>query len=199
MLKVENLTKSYPETGVLFKDANLTLSPGEVIFLKGKSGSGKSLFLKAIVALTPVDKGEIYFKDEVTTGDNLPRLRSKIHYVSQHFATQTGSVRDYLTAPFKLSIYKDKKPNLTLDGKFLNKRLSLLSGGERQMVHLKRSLSLKPEILLLDEPVSAMDPETKKQALDLIKEFLEGGGAVIWVTHDPPVLDGKVINFPQFT
>jgi putative ABC transport system ATP-binding protein len=198
MLEVKNLTKSFAETGTLFENANLKLSPGEIVFLKGKSGSGKSQFLKAIISLTPVEKGQIYFNGKESTEDNLPYLRSKIHFVSQNFPTQTGSVRDYLSEPFKLKIYKDKKPILDMEESFLNKRVSLLSGGERQMVHLKRSLSLKPDILLLDEPTSAMDPATKEKAHALIKKFLEDGGAVIWVTHDGPPMDGKVINFPEF-
>ena len=198
MLEVKNLAKSFVETGTLFENANLTLRPSEIIFLKGKSGSGKSQFLKAIISLTPVDKGQIYFNGKESIEDNLPYLRSKIHFVSQNFPTQTGSVRDYLLEPFKLSIYKDKKPTLDMEESFLNKRISYLSGGERQMVHLKRSLSLEPDILLLDEPTSAMDPTTKEKAHALIKKFLEGGGAVIWVTHDRPPLDGRVLNFPEF-
>ncbi len=198
MLEIKNLAKSYEETGTLFENANLSLKKGEIIFLRGKSGSGKSQFLKAIISLTPVDKGQIYFKGEETSEDNLPLLRSKIHYVSQNFPLQTGSVRDYLREPFNLKIYKNKKYTLDMPERFLNKKLALLSGGERQMVHLKRSLSLEPEILLLDEPISAMDPETKEEAITLIRKFLEGGGAVIWVTHDPPPIEGKVLNFPEF-
>ena len=198
MLEIKNLTKSYLETGTLFENANLTLSPGEIIFIKGKSGSGKSQFLKAIVSLTSVDKGQIYFKGEEIQEDKLPYLRSKIQFLTQSTPTQSGSVRDYLTAPFSLKIYKDKKLKLDLKERFLNKKLALLSGGERQMIHLKRSLSLEPEILLLDEPISAMDPTTKEIAISMVNSFLEDGGAVIWVTHDPPVLEGRVLNFPDF-
>lgn len=198
MLEIKNLSKSFEETGTLFENVNLSLSPGEIIFLKGKSGSGKSQFLKSIVSLTSVEKGQIYFNGEKVTDLNLPQIRSKIHFVSQHFPTGAQSVRDFLTGPYKLGVYKDKKPSFNLDEKFLNKRISLLSGGERQMVHLIRSLSLEPEILLLDEPISAMDPGTKEEAIALIKKFLESGGAVIWVTHDPPVMEGKALNFPDF-
>jgi len=205
MLEVKNLSKSFEETGTLFENVNLNLSPGEIIFLKGKCGSGKSQFLKAIVLLTAVEKGQIYFKNEKICEENLPKMRSLIHFVAQNFSAQGMTVEEFLNEPLKFKIYKDIKidfkglfKDFHLKDSFLKKRISLLSGGEKQMAHLIRSLSLNPEILLLDEPISAMDPETKELALKVILKYLKEGGAVIWVTHDPPLLEGRVLKFPEF-
>ena len=72
-----------------------------------------------------------------------------------------------------------------------------MSGGERQILHLIRSLCLSPRALLLDEPTSAMDPQTKRSAERLITRFVESGGAVVWVTHENNPLEGIVYMFPQ--
>lgn len=202
MLKARGISKKFYQDKFLFEKINFELKERELVFIKGKSGSGKSLFLKSLTLLTPVDEGHVTFLDREIS--DVLSFRSQIHYLRQDFSPTQFSVEEVLMETFSLKIYKGKTirdPKVFLEEfglsiSFLKKKASLLSGGEKQILHLIRSLCLSPLALLLDEPTSAMDPETKKVAEKLIRQFVDLGGAVIWVTHENPPLEGSVFGFP---
>ena len=202
MLKAKSISKKFGSDRFLFEKVNFELNTGELVFIKGKSGSGKSLFLKSLTLLTPIDEGKItYLGEEIT---DVLKFRSQVHYLRQDFSPILSTGMDILKEAFTLNVYKGKVPvdpimfleKFGLNDKFLKKKAPLLSGGERQILHLIRSLSLSPQALLLDEPTSAMDPDNKRIAEKVIKSFVESGGAVIWVTHENPPLPGTIFEFP---
>lgn len=202
MLKAQGISKKFGQEKFLFEKVNFELKKGDLIFIQGKSGSGKSLFLKSLTLLTPIDEGQItYLNQEIT---DVLRFRSLVHYLRQDFSPTLSSGEEVLKEAFSLNIYKDKIPldpkmfleEFGLNNLFLKKKASLLSGGERQILHLVRSLCLSPSALLLDEPTSAMDHGTRRVAEKLIKRFVDLGGAVIWITHENPPLEGTVFEFP---
>jgi putative ABC transport system ATP-binding protein len=202
MLKAQGISKKFGHDKLLFEKVNFELKERELIFIQGKSGSGKSIFLKSLTLLTPIDEGSVTFRGEEIT--DVLGFRSQVHYLRQDFSPTHPSGAEVLKEAFSLNIYKGKTPidpkifleEFGLNDAFLKKKASLLSGGERQILHLVRSLCLSPRALLLDEPTSAMDPGTKKIAEKLIKRFVDFGGAVIWVTHENPPLEGSVYEFP---
>ena len=202
MLKAQGISKKFGQDKLLFEKVNFELKERELIFIKGKSGSGKSIFLKSLTLLTPIDEGSVTFLDQEIT--DVLGFRSQVHYLRQDFSPTQSSGAEVLKEAFSLNIYKGKTsldPKIFLEefglnDAFLKKKASLLSGGERQIPHLVRSLCLSPRALLLDEPTSAMDHGTRKVAEKLIKRFVDLGGAVIWVTHENPPLEGSIFEFP---
>ncbi len=201
MLKAQGISKKL-NNQFLFEKISFELKERELVFIKGKSGSGKSIFLKSLTLLTPVDEGKITFLNEEIT--DVKNFRSQVHYLRQDFNPILSTGEEVLSEAFSLNVYKEKKPlepsifleAFGLSGSFLKKKAPLMSGGERQILHLIRSLCLSPKALLLDEPTSAMDPQTKRIAEKLITRFVESGGAVVWVTHENNPLEGLVYNFP---
>jgi putative ABC transport system ATP-binding protein len=202
MLKAQGISKKLGNQ-FLFEKISFELKEKELIFIKGKSGSGKSVFLRSLTLLTPVDEGKITFLNEEIT--DVINFRSRVHYLRQDFIPTLSTGEEVLSEAFSLSVYKEKKPLdpkiflevFGLTGSFLKKKAPLMSGGERQILHLIRSLCLVPRALLLDEPTSAMDPQTKRTAEKLITRFVESGGAVVWVTHENNPLEGLGYMFPQ--
>ncbi|MFI5391580.1 MAG: ATP-binding cassette domain-containing protein [Bacteriovoracales bacterium] len=201
MLKAQGISKKLGSQ-FLFEKISLELKEKDLIFIKGKSGSGKSIFLRSLTLLTPVDEGKITFLNEEIT--DVLNFRSQVHYLRQDFIPTLSTGEEVLSEAFSLNVYKEKKhldPGIFLEefgltNSFLKKKAPLMSGGERQILHLIRSLCLSPRALLLDEPTSAMDPQTKRSAERLITRFVESGGAVVWVTHENNPLERLVYKFP---
>jgi len=185
MIKVNNLTKRYSnfknsEEGVI--DASFKVKKGEVIAVIGPSGSGKSTLLKILAGLKKQDCGSYSFREE-----------TKIGYVSQEYTLWPHlNVLENLTLAPELKNPTNKtaikKEAIKLLKKFeLEKYIETypheLSGGQKQRVALIRSLMIKPDILLLDEVTSSLDPELTKSVLDLIHELADEGYTMLVVTH----------------
>ncbi len=185
MIKVNHLTKRYSNfenskegiIGVSFK-----VRKGEVVAVIGPSGSGKSTLLKLLAGLKKQDGGSYSFGDE-----------AKIGYVSQEYTLWPHlNVLENLTLAPELKNPTNKttikKEAIKLLKKFeLEKYIETypheLSGGQKQRVALIRSLMIKPDILLLDEITSSLDPELTKSVLDLIHELADEGYTMLVVTH----------------
>jgi len=185
MIKVNNLTKRYSnfknsEEGVI--DASFKVKKGEVVAVIGPSGSGKSTLLKILAGLKKQDCGSYSFREE-----------TKIGYVSQEYTLWPHlNVLENLTLAPELKNPTNKtaikKEAIKLLKKFeLEKYIETypheLSGGQKQRVALIRSLMIKPDILLLDEVTSSLDPELTKSVLDLIHELADEGYTMLVVTH----------------
>jgi polar amino acid transport system ATP-binding protein len=184
MLKINNATKKYKE-GDTFRgifDVSFSVSPGQIVCVLGQSGSGKSTLLRVLAGLEILDKGILVTKKEALAS-----------YVSQDYTLWPHlSVLENLTLAPKLKAV-DSENVIFSEAQNLLKRFGLeeyahnypaeLSGGQRQRVALLRAVMMKPEILLLDEITSALDPELTKGVLDLVRALAKDGYTMVIVTH----------------
>lgn len=190
MLELKKIRKSYEGIEVL-KNINLKIEKGEIVSILGPSGCGKTTLLNLILGLTQVSEGRIIFDDEDIT--QMPMEKRGFNIVFQ----------DYALFP-NLNVYENivyglkNKPNISTTkevqdlinllglGKHLTKKIEELSGGQKQRTALARTLVMKPKILLLDEPLSALDGVIKESIKQKIKEIARDFKlTTIIVTHDP--------------
>lgn len=182
----------------LLHAADFALHAGERVVLTGPSGSGKSVFLRALALLDPLDGGAVLWRGEPVLRANIPRFRRHIAYLRQRPALLDGTVEDNLRYPYTLSVYRDvafdvARAKSLLDAArrpadFLVRHASELSGGEAQIVALVRVLQLDPDALLLDEPTASLDPDSARAVEALVGGWFEaqrGARATVWVSHDP--------------
>jgi putative ABC transport system ATP-binding protein len=183
----------------LLHATDFILRGGDKVAITGPSGSGKSVFLRTLALLEAPDSGEVLWRDQVVTSALVPRYRSRISYIAQRPALIEGSVEDNLRFPFSLTVFKGQTFDieqavrmLRQAGKplsFMSKMAGDLSGGESQVVALIRALQLDPQVLLLDEPTAALDPQSARDVEGLVDTWLASGSveerACIWVSHDP--------------
>ncbi|MBC3246907.1 ATP-binding cassette domain-containing protein [Pseudomonas lurida] len=180
----------------LLQPIDFTLHAGDRVSITGASGSGKSVFLRALALLDAPTSGQILWNNQPIGNTQIPHYRSHISYLSQRPALLDGSVEDNLRFPFSLKTLRKRSFDLAAvttllehAGKapdFLAKRAGDLSGGESQVVSLIRTLQLNPEVLLLDEPTAALDPTSSREVEALIDAWFAGdpARACIWVSHD---------------
>ncbi|RMP38878.1 Aspartate/glutamate ABC-type transport system [Pseudomonas amygdali pv. tabaci] len=200
MISIKNVNKWYGDFQVL-TDCSTEVSKGEVVVVCGPSGSGKSTLIKCVNALEPFQKGDIVV-DGTSISDsktNLPKLRSRVGMVFQHFELFPHlSIVENLTIA-QIKVLGRSKAEATEKGLKLLDRVGLsehahkhpgqLSGGQQQRVAIARALALQPDLLLLDEPVSALDVSVQAQILDLLVELQsESGIAYVLVSHDLAVV-----------
>lgn len=196
LIELQGISKQHPRSSrMLLDDVNLEIHTGENVVLSGPSGSGKSLLLRAIALLDPVDRGDLYWKGELVTPQETPRYRSQVMYVRQTAALGEGSVVDCLKAPFGLQTQRQNRFDMTLvqhllknvnpTHDLLEQDIENLSGGERQMVQLIRVLQLGPRVLLLDEPTASTDPETTQRIESLLLKWCneDSQRSLVWVSH----------------
>jgi polar amino acid transport system ATP-binding protein len=194
-LLVEGLHKSFGDLDVL-RGIDLELAEHEVVCLIGSSGSGKSTLLRCINLLEPIDAGRIVIEgDEITArGVDVNRIRRRIGIVFQAFNLFPHiSVLDNVAlAPRKvLGLSRSEAEARAME---LLERIGLadkareypdrLSGGQQQRVAIVRALAMRPDLLLLDEITSALDPELVAEVLNLIRELAGGGMTMLIATHE---------------
>lgn len=180
----------------LLKDVDLTIQDGDQFAIVGPTGSGKTLLLRALAVLDPLDTGQLLWNGNPVRGKDVPRFRSQVIYLHQRPALFDGSVEDILRKPFDLQVHQRKQFDrqniekrlacLGRDGSFLKKQQRDLSGGEAQWVALLRAIQLNPNVLLLDEPTAALDAESSRAVESLVAGWLDemADRATVWVTHD---------------
>ncbi len=190
MLKLEHVKKTYDGVTIL-DDINLEIEDGEIVSILGPSGCGKTTLLNLILGITDADSGKILFDGQDMT--KIPMEKRGFNIVFQ----------DYALFP-NLNVYKNivyglrNKPDISTKEEVddliellglqehLEKRIDQLSGGQKQRVALARTLVMKPKILLLDEPLSALDGVIKESIKEKIKTIArEFHLTTIIVTHDP--------------
>lgn len=180
----------------LFRHLDLDLAPGERLAVTGGSGTGKTLLLRALVRLDPVDEGRVYFRGREVGGRNVPAFRSRVVLLHQRPSSLADTVEADLRGAFSLrcrrdaTFHRDRAAALFTalgrDETFLSRSTQVLSGGESQLVALVRALLLEPEVLLLDEATASLDPTTTAAAELLIRDYLAAGErACLFVAHDP--------------
>jgi polar amino acid transport system ATP-binding protein len=194
-LVVEGLHKSFGKLEVL-RGIDLTVDEHEVVCLIGASGSGKSTLLRCINLLEPIDEGRVFVEGEEITARtvDVDRIRRRIGIVFQAFNLFPHmSVLDNITlAPRK--VLKRRRADAEAEAVALLERFGLadkraefpdrLSGGQQQRVAIVRALAMAPDLLLLDEITSALDPELVAEVLDVIRELAAGGMTMVIATHE---------------
>lgn len=192
MLSAQNVTKKYGDA-VALDSVSLEPPNGKTTVLIGPSGCGKSTLLRAFIHLIPVDDGYVRFSGEVVSSANALSVRRRVGYV-----LQDGGLFPHLTARRNVSLLADllhepdadeRVRNLCslvhLDESMLDRYPAELSGGQRQRVSLMRALMLDPPVLMLDEPLGALDPMVRAELQrDLRDIFRRLAKTVVMVTHD---------------
>jgi polar amino acid transport system ATP-binding protein len=194
-LVIEGLHKSFGELEVL-RGIDLTIDRHEVVCVIGSSGSGKSTLLRCVNLLEPIDAGRIVVGGEEITarGVDVNRIRRRIGIVFQAYNLFPHmTVIDNVTlAPRKvLGLSRDEAEARATE---LLERIGLaakrddypdrLSGGQQQRVAIARALAMQPDLMLLDEITSALDPELVAEVLTLIRELAETGMTMLIATHE---------------
>jgi polar amino acid transport system ATP-binding protein len=195
VLHVEDLHKSFGGVEVL-KGISLTLAPSEVVCLIGASGSGKSTLLRCVNLLEPIDAGRIDFLGEEITaaGVDVNVVRRRIGIVFQAFNLfpHMSVIRNItlgLTKVLKRPQAQADEEAAELLGRFglADKRDDYpdrLSGGQQQRVAIVRALAMRPELMLLDEVTSALDPELVAEVLNVIRGLADSGMTMLIATHE---------------
>lgn len=207
VLSLKNVTIAQ-EGKTILSDINLDVNHGEFIYIIGKTGSGKSSFMKALYADLPLAAGEgtiVEFDLPTLKEDEIPFLRRKIGFVFQDFKLLPDrTVKDNLLFVLKATGWKDvneiqNKIDEVLDKvsmkEYAHKMPHQLSGGEQQRVAIARALLNNPEFILADEPTGNLDPQTSIEVLDVLRKINETGKTVIMATHDYALL----MKFPSKT
>lgn len=190
MLELKNVKKSYYGTVVL-KDISLDIEEGEIVSILGPSGCGKTTLLNLILGIVDADGGKIIFNGEDLT--DVPMEKRGFNIVFQDYALFPNlNVYQNITYGLRnkpeISSKEEVEELISLLGleEHLSKRIGQLSGGQKQRVALARTMVMKPKILLLDEPLSALDGVIKESIKDRIKTIAkEYNLTTIIVTHDP--------------
>jgi osmoprotectant transport system ATP-binding protein len=194
MLELQNVAKSFGRLQVL-KPTTLTIERGKTTVLIGPSGCGKSTILRLMIGLITPDQGQILFGGELLTSENVLHLRRKMGYV-----IQDGGLFPHLTARNNVGLMArylgwdngrirqrvDELAGLTrLPIEFLDRYPSQLSGGQRQRLGIMRALMLDPAIILLDEPMGALDPLVRYELQEDLRSIFQSlQKTVVLVTHD---------------
>jgi putative ABC transport system ATP-binding protein len=169
---------------------DLSLEPGEIALFSGPSGSGKTLLLRTIADLDPADGGEVLLDGKSRDSIRPCEWRSRVLYLHQDPVRLPGSVQENIDRIVSLRITGDRPPDLPAEATAGLKPaapIEQLSGGEMQRLALHRAMALDPPVLLLDEAISALDPDAAREAERAIAAWAAGGRAVLWVSHDHSV------------
>ena len=198
----------YQEKKAILSNVNLEVNHGEFIYIIGKTGSGKSSFMKTLYADLPLTEGEgsiVEYDLANLKESNIPFLRRKLGIVFQDFKLLPDrSVSDNMLFVLKATGWTDKtemqaKIDEVLDKVDLRtvakKMPHQLSGGEQQRVAIARALLNDPELILADEPTGNLDPQTSVEVLSVLRKINENGKTIIMATHDYALL----MKFPSKT
>jgi cell division transport system ATP-binding protein len=207
VLSLKNVTITQ-EGRTILSNVNLEVNEGEFIYIIGKTGTGKSSFMKALYADLPLSEGQgriVDFDLATLKEDDIPFLRRKIGFVFQDFQLLPDrNVKNNLLFVLKATGWTDdneiqSKIDEVLDKvgvrEYANKMPHQLSGGEQQRVAIARALLNNPEIILADEPTGNLDPQTSVEVLEVLKKINANGKTVIMATHDYALL----MKFPSKT
>lgn len=184
------------DNNIILENVNISLNKGELVYLIGRVGSGKSSLIKTLYADIPMEKGNVkvngFVLNKLKTKD-VPFLRRTLGVVFQDFKLLTDrSVHDNLKFVLEATSWKDSgKINSRIKEVLADVELSdkehkmpnELSGGEQQRVVIARSLLNHPPVLLADEPTGNLDPTSSKQIMDILKSITEKGSCVLIATH----------------
>ncbi|MDF1513445.1 MAG: phosphonate ABC transporter ATP-binding protein [Anaerolineae bacterium] len=203
MLKVDNLTKVYPDGTRALQDVSFTVNDGEFLIIIGLSGSGKSTLLRCINRLVDPTSGTITWNGKDVTAANINELRlirREIGMIFQHFnlvkrlsvqqnvlSGRLGYVKPGLALLNRFPVEDHKRATRVMErvdiAQLARKRADELSGGQQQRVGIARVLMQDPKIILADEPVSALDPVLAHNILQHLEKLNQDGVTIICSLH----------------
>lgn len=196
MILFENVSKEYEKGKAVVSELDLEIKDGEFFVLIGPSGSGKTTTLKMINRLIPLTEGFIRINDKPISDYNLQELRWNIGYVLQQIALFPNmTVEENITVVPEMKKWSKAEmqkrvtellASVGLDpDTYRNRKTAELSGGEQQRVGVVRALAANPDIILMDEPFSALDPISKSNLQrDVAKLQKKLNKTIVFVTHD---------------
>ena len=193
---------------LILADVNVIIEKGEFVYLIGKTGSGKSSFIKTLYGDLPLNKGEgniVGYDLHSLMEKDIPFLRRKLGVVFQDFKLLNDrTVKDNLLFVLTATGWKDKNEMDTRINEELDKvdmktksfkYPYQLSGGEQQRIAIARALLNNPEIILADEPTGNLDPQTSVEVMEVLQEINKNGNTILMATHDYALL----LKYPSKT
>ncbi|WP_339850382.1 ATP-binding cassette domain-containing protein [uncultured Dokdonia sp.] len=198
----------YQRENLILSEVNVTIEPGDFVYLIGKTGSGKSSFMKTLYGDLPLTEGKgniVGFDLNGLKEKNIPFLRRKLGVVFQDFKLLNDrTVIDNLKFVLKATGWKDKaamtnKIDSVLDKVGMKSKgfkfPYQLSGGEQQRIAIARALLNDPELILADEPTGNLDPQTSVEVMEVLQEINKNGNTILMATHDYALL----LKYPSKT
>jgi putative ABC transport system ATP-binding protein len=194
ILSVENFGRQL-EKRWLWKNLTFSLSTGDCLGVVAPSGAGKTLLMRNLVLLDPIQQGHLLFKGKPPTDWTLPVYRTQVMYLPQRATAFEGTVEENLKRAFTLRVYGNRQFNPTQiedwlhqlgrRADFLQLQATQLSGGETQILALLRTLQFDPQVLLLDEPTASLDANTTLKVEALLHTWLKQPGRTCLIaSHD---------------
>ena len=201
LLEVRDLHKSFGAVKAL-NGVSFTLNPGECLAIVGESGSGKSTTARTLLQLTKPDSGSVLYRNVNLVELNRSEMRSQRRHIQMVFQDPYASlhprksVTQLISEPWEIHpdiVQKGNRParvqellkQVNLPDYFAQYYPNQMSGGQRQRVAIARALALEPEVLILDEPVSALDVSVQAQVINVLMSLQESLGlAYIFISHD---------------
>ena len=195
LIEVKDLCKSFGNVNVL-NGISTEIAQGEVVAIIGPSGCGKSTFLRSLNLLEEPTSGVITFEgtDITDKSVDINKMRQKIGMVFQQFNlfpnyTVKGNI---MLAPVQTGLMNKEEASKRADELLMRVGLSdkadtypaMLSGGQKQRIAIARALAMNPDVMLFDEPASALDPEMVGEVLEIMKELAQDGMTMVVVTHE---------------
>jgi cell division transport system ATP-binding protein len=198
----------YQRESLILSEVDVTVNKGDFVYLIGKTGTGKSSFMKTLYGDLPLTEGEGHIVDfnlRTLKEKDIPYLRRKLGVVFQDFKLLTDrNIKDNLLFVLKATGWKDQKAmEHKIDevlGKVGMKTKDFkypyqLSGGEQQRVAIARALLNDPELILADEPTGNLDPQTSVEVMEVLQEISKNGNTILMATHDYALL----LKYPSKT
>ena len=198
----------YQRESLILSEVDVTVNKGDFVYLIGKTGTGKSSFMKTLYGDLPLTEGEGHIVDynlRTLKEKDIPYLRRKLGVVFQDFKLLTDrNIKDNLLFVLKATGWKDKKGMESKIDEVLDKvgmktkgfkYPYQLSGGEQQRVAIARALLNDPELILADEPTGNLDPQTSVEVMEVLQEISKNGNTILMATHDYALL----LKYPSKT
>lgn len=198
----------YQRENLILSEVDVQIDKGEFVYLIGKTGTGKSSFMKTLYGDIPLKEGQGKIVDydlRKLKSKNIPYLRRKLGVVFQDFKLLNDrNVKENLMFVLKATGWKDKKAMASkidhvLDKvKMKTKNFKFpyqLSGGEQQRIAIARALLNDPELILADEPTGNLDPQTSVEVMELLRDINNNGNTILMATHDYALL----LKYPSKT